>query len=191
MTNFSRWYFWTGWLFFGIVSHPLAGTIYVGQPVTKHVELLTSDHHYFHLQCQFDQVDLGQLLDGNRWFSIFDHFHFWNTGSGSNNPACKIFKVWFTREILSIFRLEEFQIFKILFSRPLPVNVVFKDIFSIWNFVFAPENGLKPQHWRFLFGKVTLTKRVLWECYCTYGLATFFKFREIMNDRATSALPAG
>ena len=41
------------------------------------------------------------------------------------------------------------------FSRPLPLNVVFKDIFSIWNFVFAPDNGLKPQYWRLLLGKVT------------------------------------
>ena len=123
---------------------------YVGQLVTRR-----SDHYYFHLQCQNDQVDLGQLLDGNRWFLIFDHYHFWNTGSGSNNHACNIIKVWTKREILSIFCLEDFDIFKILFSRPLPVNVVFKDIFSIWNFVFAPDNGLKPRYWRFLLGKVT------------------------------------
>ena len=190
MTNFSRWDFWTGWLFFGIVSLPLAGTIYVGQLVpSQGVQcMLTSDHHYFHLQCQNDQVVLGQLLDGNRWFSIFDHFHFWKTDIGSNNLACDIIKLRTKREILSFFCLEDFQIYKILFCRPLPVNVVFKDIFSIWNFVFAPDNGLKPKYWQLLLRKL---KNLLCEFLRTYGLATFFKFREIMNDRATSALPAG
>ena len=107
---------------------------YVGQLVTRR-----SDHYYFHLHCQNDQVDLGQLLDCNRWFLIFDHYHFWNTGSGSNNHACNIIKVW-TKRDTKFSETETKTLFpRPNFPKPKPILFFRDQIFRNQNRDFFPR----------------------------------------------------